>query len=82
MIVAYGTLTLPAVVLGESFLSFLGLGIQPPQASLGSLIADGAAQVNPVRVRLWLLAGPASVLVTMLLSLSFIGDGLREALDP
>jgi peptide/nickel transport system permease protein/oligopeptide transport system permease protein len=82
VIVAYGTLTLPAVVLGESFLSFLGLGIQPPQASLGSLIADGAAQVNPVRVRLWLLAGPASVLVTMLLSLSFIGDGLREALDP
>jgi ABC-type dipeptide/oligopeptide/nickel transport system permease subunit len=82
VIVVYLTLTIPAVVLGESFLSFLGLGIQPPQASLGSLIADGAGQINPISTQLWLLWGPGGMLVVLLLALSFLGDGLRDALDP
>lgn len=82
VVVAYGTLTIPMVMIGESFLSFLGLGIQPPQASLGSLIADGASQINPLRVRWWLLAGPGVALVGMLVALGFVGDGLREAMDP
>lgn len=75
-------LTLPAVMLSESFLSYLGLGVQPPQASLGTLIADGAGQINPVRTYWWLLLGPAAVLVALLLGLSLAGDGLRAALDP
>ncbi len=82
IIIAYLTLTVPAVVLSESFLSYLGLGIQPPQASLGSLIADGAGQINPVRTYWWLLMGPAGLLVLLLLTLGFIGDGLRDAFDP
>lgn len=82
VILVYLMLTIPAVVLGESFLSFLGLGIQPPGASLGSLIAEGSGQINPLRTQLWLLLGPGSVLVTLLLSLGFVGDGLRDALNP
>lgn len=81
VIAVYLTLTIPAVILGESFLSYLGLGIQPPQASLGSLIAEGAAQINAIRVYWWLLAFPAGVLVGLLLALAFLGDGLRDALD-
>lgn len=82
VILVYLTLTIPAVVLGESFLSYLGLGIQPPQASLGSLIAEGAGQINPLSTQFWLLAGPGGMLVGLLLALSFLGDGLRDALDP
>ncbi len=78
----YLMLTVPAVVLGESFLSYLGLGIQPPQASLGSLIADGADQINPIHSQVWLLLGPGGMLVGFLIALSFVGDGLRDALDP
>ncbi len=75
-------LLVPAIILYESFLSYLGLGIQPPQASLGSLIADGAAQINPIRIYWWLLVFPCSVLVSTLLALNFFGDGLRDAFDP
>jgi peptide/nickel transport system permease protein/oligopeptide transport system permease protein len=82
VIIVYLTLTIPAVVLAESFLSYLGLGIQPPHSSLGSLIAEGAGQINPIRTYWWLLSGPAVILVTLLLLLSFVGDGLRDALDP
>jgi peptide/nickel transport system permease protein/oligopeptide transport system permease protein len=82
VMMVYLTLTIPAVVLAESFLSYLGLGLQPPQASLGSLIADGAAQINPVRTYWWLLLGPGSMLVGLLLALSLVGDGLRHAFDP
>jgi oligopeptide transport system permease protein len=82
VVMVYLTLTVPAVVLAESFLSYLGLGIQPPQASLGSLIADGAAQINPLRTYWWLLLGPGGMLVALLLSLSLVGDGLRQAFDP
>lgn len=82
VIVVYLTFTVPSVILAESFLSYLGLGVQPPQASLGTLLAEGAAQINPLRSYWWLLAGPAGLLVTILLALGFVGDGLRDALDP
>jgi oligopeptide transport system permease protein len=82
IVIVYLTLTVPAIVLYESFLSYLGLGIQPPQASLGTLIAEGAAQINPIRVYWWLVVCPGAVLALTLLALNFLGDGLRDALDP
>lgn len=82
IVIAYLVITVPSVVLSESFLSYLGLGIQPPQASLGSLIADGAGQINPIRIYWWLIVLPGGVLTSLLLALSFIGDGLRDAFDP
>lgn len=82
IIIVYLMLLVPAIVLYESFLSYLGLGVQPPQASLGSLIADGAAQINPIRIYWWLLVFPCTVLVSTLLALNFFGDGLRDAFDP
>jgi len=81
-IVVYGTLTVPAAVLSESFLSFLGLGIQPPLPSWGNLAADGMEALNPVLVRWWLIAWPCAGLSLALLALNFVGDGLREAIDP
>jgi oligopeptide transport system permease protein len=82
LVIAYVTLTVPTVILYESFLSFLGLGIQPPQASLGTLIAEAAGQINPIRTYWWLLVCPGGVLAVTLLALNFVGDGLRDALDP
>lgn len=82
IIVVYAALTLPSVILYESFLSFLGLGIRPPDASLGTLIEDGARQLNPLAVRWWLLIGPGGVLAATLLAFQWVGDGLRDALDP
>jgi len=81
VVIVYLTLTVPAIILYESFLSYLGLGIQPPMASLGSLIAEGAAQINPIRIYWWLIVFPGGVLVAMLLALNFLGDGLRDAFD-
>jgi peptide/nickel transport system permease protein/oligopeptide transport system permease protein len=81
VVIVYLTLTVPAIVLYESFLSYLGLGIQPPMASWGSLIAEGAGQINTVRIYWWLLVFPGGVLVTTLLALNFLGDGLRDAWD-
>lgn len=80
--IVYLALTVPAVVLYESFLSYLGLGIQPPQASLGSLIAEGASQINPIRIYWWVIVFPAATLALALLALNFLGDALRDALDP
>lgn len=82
VVIVYLTLTVPSIILYESFLSYLGLGIQPPQASLGSLIAEGAAQINAVRVYWWMIVFPGGLLATVLLALNFVGDGLRDALDP
>jgi oligopeptide transport system permease protein len=82
IIIVYLALTVPAIVLSESFLSFLGLGIQPPQASLGTLIAEGAAQINPIRIYWWMVMFPVGLLTGVLLALNFLGDGLRDALDP
>ncbi len=78
-VIVYAALTVPQMILFESFLSFLGLGIQEPLASLGSLIRDGAAQMSSAP---WLLAAPAGLLALMLLGLNLLGDGLRDALDP
>lgn len=81
VVIVYLTLTVPAIILYESFLSFLGLGIQPPMASWGSLISEGADQINPIRIYWWLIVFPGSVMVTTLLALNFLGDGLRDAWD-
>jgi oligopeptide transport system permease protein len=78
-VVVYVTLTIPAVILAESFLSFLGLGVQPPMASLGGLIADGAQQME---LAPWLLIFPSATMIVTLASFNFIGDGLRDAIDP
>jgi oligopeptide transport system permease protein len=78
-IIVYSTLTIPSVILLESFLSFLGLGIQPPQSSWGSLISYG---VETMEEYPWLLIFPGSILALTLFSLNFLGDGLRDALDP
>jgi len=82
IVVVYLTLTVPAVILDESFLSFLGLGIQPPQASWGSLLANGAEVINPIRSNWWLLVFPALAMCVTLLALNFLGDAIREAADP
>lgn len=81
VVIVYLTLTVPTIILYESFLSYLGLGIQPPMASWGSLIAEGADQINPIRIYWWLIVFPGGLLVTSLLALNFLGDGLRDAWD-
>ncbi|MBX2881846.1 MAG: ABC transporter permease subunit [Granulosicoccus sp.] len=78
-VVIYAALTIPEIVVTESFLSYLGFGVQEPLTSLGTLIADGA---EVFEILPWLLWYPAAFLVTLLLSLLFIGDGLRDAFDP
>ncbi len=77
-IIVYSTLTVPAVMLLEAFLSFLGLGVQPPMSSWGALIKDGAEKMEEFW---WLLVFPGSVFSLTLFSLNFLGDGLRDALD-
>ena len=76
-VIIYATLTVPNVILLESFLSFLGLGVQPPQSSWGLLIAYG---VETMEEYPWLLLFPATLLALTLFSLNFLGDGLRDAL--
>jgi len=78
-IVVYATLTVPSVIILESYLSFLGLGVE---LSWGQLVAEGVAVVNPIQSRWWLLAFPSAFLGATLLALNFLGDGLRDALDP
>lgn len=82
IITVYLTLTIPAVMLDESFLSFLGLGVDASQASWGTLLADAASVINPLNSRWWLLVFPALLMSTTLLAFNFLGDGLRDALDP
>ncbi|MGH8136357.1 MAG: ABC transporter permease [Steroidobacteraceae bacterium] len=78
-VIVFATLTVPQVILVESFLSFLGIGIQEPLASLGNLVADGAAEMETAY---WILAVPAACLVLLVFCFNFLGDGLRDALDP
>jgi len=78
-VIVYATLTLPQVILVESFLSFLGIGIQEPLASLGNLVADGAAEMETAP---WMLAVPAACLMLLVFCFNFLGDSLRDALDP
>ena len=79
--ITYTALTMPAIILYESFLSYLGLGVQAPMASWGTLIAEGVEQINPIRIYWWLIVFPGGVLVSTLLALNFLGDGLRDAWD-
>jgi oligopeptide transport system permease protein len=78
-VIVYATLTVPAVMLQEAFLSFLGLGVQPPQASWGTLVNDGA---RVIAFFPWLSLFPGMALALTLFCLNFLGDGLRDALDP
>jgi oligopeptide transport system permease protein len=78
-VVVYVTLTIPAIIIAESFLSFLGLGVQAPMASLGTLIASGAQDMEMAP---WLLVFPSIAMVVTLMAFNFIGDGLRDAIDP
>ena len=77
--IVYATLTIPAVILTESFLSFIGMGVQEPLTSLGTLISVGADEMD---LAPWLLIFPSIVMVTTLMAFNFIGDGLRDAIDP
>ena len=77
-VIVYATLTVPQIIMFESFLSFLGLGIQEPHASLGTLIAEGAGEMEAAP---WMLLVPGGLLDALLLSLNIFGDGLRDALD-
>ena len=78
-VLVYATLTVPQMIVFESFLSFLGLGVQEPRASLGNLILVGAQEMESAP---WMLLVPAAFLVALLSCLNFLGDGLRDALDP
>ena len=78
-VIVYATLTIPQIMLLESFLSFLGLGVQPPLSSWGLLIRDGAVSMEEYW---WLLIFPSLAFSLTLFSLNFIGDGLRDAIDP
>ena len=79
VVVVYVTLTIPQVILVESFLSFLGLGVQEPMTSWGALVNEGAAEMESAP---WLLILPATFLTVTLFCFNFLGDGLRDALDP
>jgi oligopeptide transport system permease protein len=78
-IIVYATLSIPGVMLTEAFLSFLGLGVQAPRASWGTLVEEGA---RLLAVYPWILLGPGAVMSATILALNFLGDGLRDAIDP
>jgi oligopeptide transport system permease protein len=82
IILVYLTLTIPAAMLDESFLSFLGLGVQAPKASWGTLVSEAAQLINPIHSYWWMLLFPGAMMALTLLALNFLGDGLRDALDP
>lgn len=81
-VIVYATLTVPQAILQESFLSFLGIGVKPPLPSWGNLAAEGLQELNTYKSHWWLLLFPCVLLGTTLLALNFVGEGLREALDP
>ena len=81
-IIVYATLAVPAAILSESFLSFLGIGVREPLPSWGNLAADGLSELNTVRVRWWLLVWPCLFIAITLLSLTFVGEALRDVMDP
>ena len=81
-IVVYATLMVPQAILQESFLSFLGMGVKPPLPSWGTLAADALPELNPYRSHWWLLVFPCVMLAGTLLSLNFVGEAMRERLDP
>jgi oligopeptide transport system permease protein len=79
VVAVYATLTVPSVIILESFLSFLGLGVK---LSWGQLVSEAVGVVNPIRSYYWLLVAPSALLAATLLGLNFLGDGLRDAVDP
>ena len=81
IILVYLTLAIPSVIIDEAFLSFLGLGVQAPQSSWGSLLAEGAASINPLKGAWWLILFPSLALLTTLLALYSLGDALRRSLQ-
>ena len=81
-ITVYATLTVPQAILQESFLSFLGVGVNPPLPSWGSLASEAVQSLSPVKIYWWMLIFPCILLVVTLLSLNFMGDGLRDVFDP
>jgi oligopeptide transport system permease protein len=82
VVIVYLTLTIPAVMLFEAFLSFLGLGVSPPDVSWGLLANEGVKVITPIKIYWWLVLFPGLALATTLFALNFLGDGLRDALDP
>jgi oligopeptide transport system permease protein len=82
IVIVYLTLTIPSVMLFEAFLSFLGFGIQPPDVSWGLLVNDGIKVITPIGIHWWLVLFPSLALAITLFALNFLGDGLRDALDP
>lgn len=78
IVLVYLTLAVPSVIIDEAFLSFLGLGVQAPQSSWGSLLAEGAASINPLKGAWWMLLFPSVVLLATLLALYSLGDALRR----
>jgi oligopeptide transport system permease protein len=82
VIIVYLTLTIPRVMLFEAFLSFLGLGVEPPDVSWGLLANEGVRAITSVKIYWWLVVFPGVVLSLTLFALNFLGDGLRDALDP
>ena len=82
IVLVYLTLTIPRVMLFEAFLSFLGLGVEPPDVSWGLLAKESIEVLSPVKIYWWLVLFPSAALGTTLLALNFLGDGLRDALDP
>ena len=81
-VIVYLTLTVPRVMLLEAFLSFLGLGVEPPGVSWGILAAEGLEQLTAISVAWWLVVFPGAALALTLLALNTLGDALRDALDP
>lgn len=81
-ITVYATLTVPGAILQESFLSFLGVGVRLPLPTWGSLASDGVAALSPIKFYWWMLLFPCMLLMVALLGLNFLGDGLRDVLDP
>jgi oligopeptide transport system permease protein len=82
VVIVYLTLTIPSVMLFEAFLSFLGLGVDKPGVSWGILASEGVAAINPIRIFWWLVLFPGLALASTLFALNYLGDGLRDALDP
>ena len=80
-VAVYAALTVPSAILAESFLSFLGLGVQPPVPTWGNLAAAGVEAINPIHTQWWLITWPCVGLTLALLCLNFLGDALRDALD-
>lgn len=82
VVIVYLTLTIPSVMLFEAFLSFLGLGVSPPDVSWGLLLNDGVEALSIIKIFWWVVVFPGAALASTLFALNFLGDGIRDALDP